>query len=300
MFSKIGLRSLKKAVLISVILLTFTACQSKSGTPETACIAQPTGTVRIDATSVILGDNRAYPEERERNAKVDGFDIDKFEVTNAQFAKFIKETAYVTTAEKPQLGFDVPGAAVFTPPSADQRNWWQFVEGANWRHPEGPDSTIDGKDNEPVVQVSHEDALAYAWAGRDLPTEAQWEHAAKAGTKTLYVWGDERAPDGVEMANTWQGSFPIKNTLEDGYPGRAPVGCFPANPNGLHDSIGNVWEWTKSDYSANAATPTYTIKGGSYLCAENYCARYRASARQPQEADLPTNHIGFRTVSRSN
>lgn len=246
------------------------------------------------------GNNQAYREERERNANVQDFDIDVYEVTNAQFAQFIDDTNYVTTAEKPQAGFGGPGAAVFTPPSATQPNWWRFVEGANWRHPEGPESNIDVKDNDPVVQVSHEDALAYSrWAGRDLPTEAEWEYAAKAGTKTLYVWGAERAPDGKEMANTWQGTFPIKNTLEDGFAGRAPVGCFPADPNGLHDMIGNIWEWTKSDYSENAKTPTYTIKGGSYLCAENYCARYRASARQPQEADLATNHIGFRTVSRS-
>lgn len=290
---------MRNTLVIVTVLIGVSACQPKTEIADNSCHFEPNKSVAIKATTLVLGNNQAYREERERAAKVQDFDIDVFEVTNAQFAKFVKATNFVTTAEKPQAGFGGPGAAVFTPPTATQPNWWRFVEGADWRHPEGPESTIDGNDNEPVVQVSHEDALAYAdWAGRDLPTEAEWEYAAKAGTKTLYVWGEERAPKGKEMANTWQGAFPIKNAVKDGYSGRAPVGCFSANPNGLYDMIGNVWEWTKSDYTQNSKTPTYTIKGGSYLCAENYCARYRASARQPQEADLPTNHIGFRTVSR--
>ena len=294
-----GVIRLKKILVISALSLAVSACQPRTNEISTSCAADPNGVVQIDAAKLVLGNNKAYPEERERAANIKSFDIDKFEVTNAQFAQFIKETGYVTTAEKPQLGFNVPGAAVFKPPSSSQENWWQFVEGANWRHPEGPGSSIDGRDNEPAVQVSQQDALAYAkWAGRDLPSEGEWEHAAKSRSKTLYVWGDERAPNGKEMANTWQGAFPIKNTVDDGFPGIAPVGCFPANPNGLYDMIGNVWEWTKTDYSENAEVLTYTIKGGSYLCAENYCARYRASARQPQEADFSTNHIGFRTVSR--
>jgi len=151
-----------------------------------------------------------------------------------------------------------------------------------------------------VVQVSHADAKVYAeWAGRDLLTEGMWELAAKGGTDELYVWGNKRVPNGVEQANTWQGAFPVQNTNVDGYFLRAPVGCFKPNGFGAYDMIGNVWEWTDTIYQDNDGEKIYTIKGGSFLCAENYCRRYRASARQPQEAGLPTNHIGFRTVSKS-
>jgi len=229
---------------------------------------------------------------------VRSFTIDATEVTNAQFAQFVEQTGYVTTAERPQVGFGVPGAAVFTPPSATNPNWWQFIEGANWRHPDGPESTITGRGNDPVVQVSYADAKAYAvWAGRRLPTEAEWEYAAQGGAESFYVWGEARAPDGVEPANTWQGAFPLRNTEADGYKLRAPIGCFAPNGFGLYDMIGNVWEWTDTVYRQSTGEPVYTIKGGSFLCAENYCRRYRASARQPQEAGLSTNHIGFRTVA---
>jgi len=190
------------------------------------------------------------------------------------------------------------GGAVFELPTATNPQWWSFTEGANWRHPEGPDSSIEGKNLEPVVQVSLADAQTYAeWKGRRLPTEAEWEHAAKAGADTLYVWGETRAPNGEEQANTWQGAFPVKNTNKDGYFLRSPVGCYPANAYGLYDMIGNVWEWTStpSDITSGGSTQQI-IKGGSFLCAENYCRRYRAAARQPQDADFSTNHIGFRTV----
>ena len=175
---------------------------------------------------------------------------------------------------------------------------WQFVEGASWRHPEGPNSTIEDRDNDPVVQISLRDAKAYAaWAKRRLPTDAEWEYAAKAGAETLYVWGEEKAPGGKEQANTWQGAFPLTNSKKDGYLRRAPVGCYEPNGFGLYDMIGNVWEWTDTPYENNSEAPQYVIKGGSFLCAPNYCRRYRASAMQPQDADFTTNHIGFRTVS---
>jgi len=190
-------------------------------------------------------------------------------------------------------------ALQFETPSATNPSWWQFVEGANWQHPEGPGSSIEGRGKHPVVQISLVDAKAYAeWADRSLPTEDQWEYAARGGSDTTYVWGEERAPGGVEQANTWQGAFPIQNTEEDGYRLTAPVGCFDPNAYGLHDMIGNVWEWTLTEYQNTPISNSYTIKGGSYLCAPNFCARYRAPARQSQEADFSTNHIGFRTVGR--
>ena len=251
--------------------------------------------VKLEGGSVIIGSNNAYPEERpERRAKVDSFEIDTHEVTNKQFSKFVEDTGYVSDAEKPQPGFDVPGGAVFSSPSAKSPSWWQFVEGANWQHPEGPNSTIEGRDLDPVVKVTLNDARAYSeWAGRRLPTEAEWEFAAKAGANSLYVWGDERAPDGQEKANTWQGAFPIENTMRDGFGLRAPIGCFEPNAFGLYDMIGNVWEWSDASWGDGQSQ---VIKGGSFLCAENFCRRYRASARQAQEANLSTNHIGFRTV----
>lgn len=246
-----------------------------------------------------MGSDRAYPEEQPvQKIHVDSFNLDVTEVTNAQFARFITSTAYITSAEKIQPGFESSGAAVFTLPDATNPTWWRFVEGANWRHPEGPESSIEGRDADPVVQVSHADAKAYAdWAGRTLPSESQWEYAARAGSQTRYVWGETRTIDGVEQANTWQGAFPIQNTQEDGYLKRSPVGCYPPNSFGLYDMIGNVWEWTDTIYKQGEGDPVYVIKGGSFLCAENYCRRYRPAARQPQEAGFPTNHIGFRTVS---
>jgi len=246
-----------------------------------------------------MGSNSGYPEEKIRSAFVDGYDIDNTEVTNAQFRAFVKATNYITTAEKPQPGSGLVGGAVFRPPSPSNPGWWHFVEGANWRHPEGPGSDINGGDLNPVVQVSLIDAKAYAnWVGRSIPSEVQWEYAARAGRDSEFVWGDQKTVNGVEQANTWQGAFPIENTLQDGYELRAPIGCYEPNAFGLYDMIGNVWEWTDTDYEFTRTPNSYTIKGGSFLCAPNFCARYRAPARQSQEADFSTNHIGFRTVSR--
>jgi len=265
-----------------------------------SCLKDAQAPVQLAGANANIGSDIAYREERpQRVVAVEAFDIDVTEVTNAQFSAFVHATAYVTSAEKLQPGFDTPGAAVFKAPSAASPGWWQFTEGANWRMPEGVGSSIKGREYYPVVQISHADAVAYAaWAGRRLPTEAEWEYAAKAGSNALYVWGEEKSPNGTEKANTWQGAFPVQNSAVDGYSGAAPVGCFDPNDFGLYDMIGNVWEWTDSIYQSSEGEPVYTIKGGSYLCAANYCRRYRASARQPQEAGLPTNHIGFRTVSK--
>jgi formylglycine-generating enzyme required for sulfatase activity len=190
------------------------------------------------------------------------------------------------------------------------------VAGADWRHPEGPGSSIAGKDNDPVVQVSYNDALAYAhWAGRELPTEEQYEYAARGGLDgKTYAWGDELTPGGKFQANVWQGEFPNANTGADGFVGRAPAGCFPANGYGLYDMIGNVWKWTSTLYTATkegtmsmsdvmpstkvpSARVMRTIKGGSFLCAPNYCRRYRPAAREGQESGFSSAHLGFRTVS---
>ena len=256
--------------------------------------------IALPAGSFTMGAHPVYGEEGPPHiVKVSAFEIDATEVTNAEFAKFVEATGYITDAERPQPGFEQPGGVVFRPPTLENPSWWHFVEGANWRNPEGPESTTRPGPHEPVVQVSFNDARAYAtWVERRLPNEAEWEYAANAGADTQYVWGDERAPDGVEMANTWQGTFPIQNTLADGYAKRSPVGCFPANAFGLYDMIGNVWEWTDTVAAQTDLETVYTIKGGSFLCAPNFCRRYRAAARQAQEAGLPTSHIGFRTVSK--
>ena len=286
--------------------LTISACGQQSAQQENAhnadCGVADMPPRAIKAGQFIMGAHPAYKKEGPpQRLSVAAFNMDATEVTNRQFARFIAATGYVTDAEKPQAGFDEAGGVVFRAPTLTNPSWWHFIVGADWRHPEGPESSIDGRDDEPVVQVSFNDAKAYAaWAGRRLPSEAEWEYAAAAGAETVYIWGEERTLDGAEMANTWQGSFPIDNTLADGHAKRAPVGCFPPNDFALYDMIGNVWEWTDSEFLDAPASLTgdriYTIKGGSFLCAPNFCRRYRAAARQAQEAGLPTSHIGFRTV----
>jgi formylglycine-generating enzyme required for sulfatase activity len=288
----------------------------------TELVALPGGSYR-------MGSTQFYPEEAPvHTATVGAFAVERHPVTNAQFAAFVAETGYVTVAEQspdPALypGASaqdlVPGALVFKPTSGpvdlrDWRQWWHWVPGADWRHPCGPDSTIDDRLDHPVVQVAYPDAAAYAkWAGRRLPTEAEWEYAARGGTSTTFAWGDEAAPDGRLMANTWQGRFPFRNDGALGWVGTSPVGTFPPNGFGLVDMIGNVWEWTTTQFSAHhrldrpvesccapsTADPsvTQTLKGGSHLCAPEYCLRYRPAARSPQSQDSATTHIGFRCVA---
>lgn len=301
---------LAAAFAIAALLVTTDQPRSVSGSAS-GCYAGPIGAiVRLPAGSFSMGSEHHYPDEGPVvEVGLEGFDIDRHEVTNAQFERFVEATGYVTDAERAaELGFESNGSAVFTKSS------WTFVPGANWRHPDGPRSTIENRDREPVVQVSFDDAQAYAeWAGRKLPSEAQWEYAARAGLNgTEYAWGDELTKGGAHRANTWQGLFPSVNTIADGFAGRAPVGCFPADDYGLYDMIGNVWEWTAEPYYTKHRTdnveggdgfdprqpgvPVGVIKGGSYLCAENFCRRYRPAARHPQDLKLGTNHLGFRTV----
>ncbi len=212
----------------------------------------------------------------------------------------------------------VPGSLVFRPSDGpvdlrDVRNWWEWVPGATWRSPEGPGSDVERREDHPVTQVAYRDAKAYAaWAGVDLPTEAEWERAARGGLEgAVFAWGDDFAPRGRMMANTWQGRFPWENLLEDGFAGTSPVGRFPPNGYGLHDVTGNVWEWTRDEFVLPAASerpccappggerfPRHVIKGGSHLCAPNYCLRYRPAARQSETIETSTTHIGFRCVVR--
>jgi formylglycine-generating enzyme required for sulfatase activity len=307
-------------------------CKSYSGLPEG--YGPAAGMVLIPGGTFAMGSDRQRPEERFTHAvRVDGFWIDRHEVTNAQFKRFVDATGYVTLAErgpdpKAHAGLSeelrTPGSALFVVPARfgrDMSDWWRYVKGASWREPEGPGSSITGKENHPVVHIAYEDAAAYArWLGRELPTEAQWEFAARGGREGEPDWTSAFAEDGTPIANTWQGVFPVYNTAEDGFGGTAPVGCYPANGYGLYDMIGNVWEWTSDWYlpghpkdAADNATgpglldlrlargemPKRVIKGGSYLCSSNYCARYRPTARQPQEADLSAGHVGFRTVLKA-
>ena len=306
-------------------------CATYSGLPEGT--DAKAGMAFIPGGSFVMGSDRQQPEERSTHiVRVDGFWIDRHEVTSAQFARFAAATGYVTLAERgldpkthPGASEDLiaPGSALFVRPAKLDRSggngqWWQYVRGANWRQPEGPGSTIAGRENHPVVHVAYEDALAYArWLGRDLPTEAQWEFAARGGKMDEQDWMSAYTAAGTPIANTWQGIFPVYNSAEDGYAGAAPVACFEPNGYGLYDMIGNVWEWTGDWYRAGhlkepavnpmgpdflqvrltpGQMPSKVIKGGSYLCAHNYCARYRPTSRQPQEVDLSTGHVGFRTV----
>ncbi|AFM15766.1 hypothetical protein Mycch_0956 [Mycolicibacterium chubuense NBB4] len=285
-----------------------------------------TDLAELDGGTFRMGSTQFYPEEAPvHTVTVAPFAIERHPVTNAQFAAFVDATGYRTVAEiapDPALFLGaspqdlVPGALVFRPTRGpvdlrDWRQWWQWTPGANWRHPFGPGSSVAGKEEHPVVQVCYADALAYArWAGRRLPTEAEWEFAARGGSTTVYPWGDEPAPGGQLMANTWQGAFPYRNDGALGWAGTSPVGAFPLNAYGLADMIGNVWEWTTTRFAGHHRLegPTESccppqgpdpavnqaLKGGSHLCAPEYCHRYRAAARSPQSQDSATTHIGFR------
>ena len=289
-----------------------------------------------------MGSDKHYPEEAPAHpATVEGFWIDPYTVTNEEFAAFVAATGHVTVAEKPPNPEDYPGAkpellrpasVVFCKPAhrVDLRNhfnWWTYIPGADWRHPEGPDSSIANRAQHPVVHIAYEDVVAYAnWVGKELPTEAEWEFAARGGLDgASYAWGEEFIPGGRQMANTWQGEFPIQNLLEDGYEGTAPVGQFPANGYGLFDMIGNVWQWTTDWYAARHPAapccasfnpkggdreqsfdpqepiriPRKVIKGGSFLCAPNYCRRYRPAARMAQPIDTSACHVGLRLIVRT-
>jgi sulfatase modifying factor 1 len=279
-----------------------------------------------------MGSEDFYPEERPvHRVAVDGFWMDTHPVTNAEFRRFVKATGHVTVAERPPDPDDypdadrallVPGSLVFQKTRGpvdlrDWRNWWAWVPGACWRHPEGPGSTLHGRDRHPVVQVAYADAQAYAaWAGKALPTEGEWELAARGGLEgAVFTWGDEFAPKGRMMANTWQGEFPWQNLRIDRYDGTSPVGAFPPNGYGLYDMTGNTWEWTTDYFAVQGVAaehaccapgaqpgehvPRRVIKGGSHLCAPNYCLRYRPAARQAEAVDTSTGHIGFRCVVRA-
>jgi formylglycine-generating enzyme required for sulfatase activity len=292
----------------------------------------------------LMGSNDHYPEEAPAHeVTVDGFWIDMCTVTNEQFARFVEATGHVTVAERSANPADYPGAKpellvpssiVFHKPRqrVDLRNhynWWRYMPGADWRHPDGPESSLEGRGRHPVVHVAYEDAEVYArWAGKELPTEAEWELAARGGLDGAeYAWGSEFAPGGKMLANTWQGEFPVENLLTDGFEARAPVGSFPANGYGLYDMAGNVWQWTTDWYQdrhqivdaccagvrsvggereksydprmPDIRIPRKVMKGGSYLCAPNYCRRYRPAARMAQPVDTSTCHLGFRCVVRS-
>ena len=307
--------------------------------PEFHLVPPAKNMVWVADGEFLMGSDDFYPEERPvHRVAVDGFWMDSHPVTNAEFRRFVKATGHVTLAERPPEAADypdadpdllVPGALVFrpTPGPVDLRDWsqwWAWVPGADWRHPEGPASTLHGRERHPVTQVAFEDAVAYAaWAGKALPTEAEWEYAARGGLEgAVFCWGDEFAPGGRLMANTWQGQFPWQNLLLDRYAGTSPVEAFPPNGFGLFDIAGNVWEWTsdyftpgheQSDHSCcvprnpqvtspavvGDGIPRRVIKGGSHLCAPNYCLRYRPAARQSEAIDTATGHLGFRCIVRS-
>jgi len=297
--------------------------------------------VAIPAAEFLMGSDRHYIEERPvRHVAVDGFLIDRTPVTVSAFARFVAETGHVTLAETAPDPRDYPGmppelaragSIVFRQPDAlvdaDYMQWWDFVIGADWRHPEGPQSSIEGRETHPVTHVALADAAAYAsWAGKALPTEAEWELAARGGLSGRdYAWGDELEPGGQVRANYWHGHFPTENLMTDGFAGISPVGSFPANGFGLVDMIGNVWEWTDDWYSEGMQArqccaprnprggshkasfePGHeslgigrkVLKGGSHLCAPNYCQRYRPAARLAQPIDTSTCHVGFRCVIR--
>jgi sulfatase modifying factor 1 len=311
----------------------------------------PPGMVWIPGGEFTMGtiSPDSWPAERPAHrVRVDGFWMDATEVTNRQFAEFVKATNYVTTAEKPPIWEEmkkslppntpkpaddllVPGALVFTPPNNEVPldnvgQWWRWTPGASWNHPEGPDSNLDGREDHPVVHVSWDDAMAYCrWAGKRLPTEAEWECAARGGlTAKRYVWGDEPVDPSQPQCNIWQGTFPNYHSNNDKFVTTAPVKSFPPNAYGLYDMAGNVWEWCSDWYrpdtyklqleasrgnvienpqgpaeSFDPAEP-YTVKrvhrGGSFLCNDSYCSNYRPSGRRGLTPDTGMSHVGFRCV----
>lgn len=309
----------------------------KSGQPVISGTAatgkKPAEMVWIPGGTFEMGADEFVDARPVHVVRVSGFWMDEHEVTNAQFAEFVRQTGYVTVAERPLNPKDypdvppaqlIPGSAVFSPPAQpvslnNPLQWWQYVGGASWQHPKGPNSSIRGHEQEPVVQVSYDDAVAYArWAGKRLPTEAEWEFAARGGRGSqTYYWGNDLKPGGHWVANIFQGDFPHKNTLDDGFAEAAPVRTFPANGYGLYDMDGNVWEWCQDYYRpdyyqqspvSNPPGPTDSFdpdepgavkrvqRGGSFLCSDQYCIRYRAGSRGKGEVSSGSNNLGFRCV----
>lgn len=338
----------RKSLLLA-LCLSLTACGKQK--VETVPPHQPAGMVWIPAGTFSMGaatQANTHDAQPFHQVEVDGFWMDETEVTNDQFAAFVKATGYITLAERPVNWDELkkmvppgtpkppdemlqPGSLVFTPPNKpvllnDYSQWWSWTNGADWKHPEGPQSSLEGKGNHPAVHIAYEDAEAYAkWAGKRLPTEAEFEWAARGGLdKKTYAWGDELTPQGKHLANYFQGAFPTQNTAEDGFAGTAPVKSFPPNTFGLYDMVGNVWELCSDWYSVpdfqaplypplqkNPGGPVATqdpneplaikhvSKGGSFLCSVMYCSNYKPSGRQGAAYDTGMNHTGFRCVKNN-